>query len=409
MTLVVQKYGGTSMGDTDRIRRVASRIKMYYDQGHNLVVVVSAMGHTTDELVDKAAALNPNPKPREMDVLLSTGEQISIALLAMALDNIGVPAISYTGGQVRILTDQKYSKARIQDIDTAKLKESLNQRNVCIVAGFQGVDAENNITTLGRGGSDLTAVALAAALDAKECEIYTDVNGVYTTDPNKVATARKIDYICYEEMLELARLGAGVLLSRSVELASIYGVTLHVRSSFNNEPGTLVVTEQSLKDRSMEKVIVRGASLKSEDARVSVFEVPDRPGLAADLFNRLARSDVNVDMIVQSTGRDHKNTISFTVPLSQLKVTREISDAFLKETGGGDIEVEEDISTLSVVGIGMKSHSGVAGTMFEALAKADVNIEMISTSEIKITVVIKKVDGRKALDAVHAAFQLDKA
>ncbi|MBW7857732.1 MAG: aspartate kinase [Leptonema sp. (in: Bacteria)] len=409
MTLVVQKYGGTSMGDTDRIRRVASRIKMYYDQGHNLVVVVSAMGHTTDELVDKAAALNPNPKPREMDVLLSTGEQISIALLAMALDNIGVPAISYTGGQVRILTDKKYSKARIQDIDTAKLKESLNQRNVCIVAGFQGVDAENNITTLGRGGSDLTAVALAAALDAKECEIYTDVDGVYTTDPNKVPTARKIDYICYEEMLELARLGAGVLLSRSVELASIYGVTLHVRSSFNNEPGTLVVTEQSLKDRSMEKVIVRGVSLKSEDARVSVFEVPDRPGLAADLFNRLARSDVNVDMIVQSTGRDHKNTISFTVPLSQLKVTREISDAFLKEIGGGDIEVEEDISTLSVVGIGMKSHSGVAGTMFEALAKADVNIEMISTSEIKITVVIKKVDGRKALDAVHAAFQLDKA
>lgn len=404
MSLVVQKYGGTSVGDTDRIKRVANRIKMYYDQGHDLVIVVSAMGHTTDQLVDMAAALNPNPKPREMDVLLSTGEQVSIALLAMALDHIGVPAISFTGGQVRILTDKKHSKARIQDIDTTRLKQSLGDRKVCIVAGFQGVDEDENITTLGRGGSDLSAVALAAALEAKECEIYTDVDGVYTTDPNKVPSAKKIEHICYEEMLELARLGAGVLHSRSVEVASKYGVVIHVRSSFNNVEGTLVVPEDSI----MEKVAVRGVTLKSDDARISVLDIPDRPGLAADLFNRLARADINVDMIVQSTGKDGRNTISFTVPATSVGVTREVSDSFLKEMGGGTIDVQENIATLSAVGIGMKSHSGVAGAMFEALAKNNINIEMISTSEIKITVVINKEDGRKALEAVHEAFELGK-
>lgn len=404
MSLVVQKYGGTSVGDTDRIKRVANRIKMYYDQGHDLVIVVSAMGHTTDQLVDMAAALNPNPKPREMDVLLSTGEQVSIALLAMALDHIGVPAISFTGGQVRILTDKKHSKARIQDIDTTRLKQSLGERKVCIVAGFQGVDEDENITTLGRGGSDLSAVALAAALEAKECEIYTDVDGVYTTDPNKVPSAKKIERICYEEMLELARLGAGVLHSRSVEVASKYGVVIHVRSSFNNVEGTLVVPEDSI----MEKVAVRGVTLKSDDARISVLDIPDRPGLAADLFNRLARADINVDMIVQSTGKDGRNTISFTVPATSVGVTREVSDSFLKEMGGGTIDVQENIATLSAVGIGMKSHSGVAGAMFEALAKNNINIEMISTSEIKITVVINKEDGRKALEAVHEAFELGK-
>lgn len=404
MSLVVQKYGGTSVGDTDRIKRVANRIKMYYDQGHDLVIVVSAMGHTTDQLVDMAAALNPNPKPREMDVLLSTGEQVSIALLAMALDHIGVPAISFTGGQVRILTDKKHSKARIQDIDTTRLKQSLGERRVCIVAGFQGVDEDENITTLGRGGSDLSAVALAAALEAKECEIYTDVDGVYTTDPNKVPSAKKIERICYEEMLELARLGAGVLHSRSVEVASKYGVVIHVRSSFNNVEGTLVVPEDSI----MEKVAVRGVTLKSDDARISVLDIPDRPGLAADLFNRLARADINVDMIVQSTGKDGRNTISFTVPATSVGVTREVSDSFLKEMGGGTIDVQENIATLSAVGIGMKSHSGVAGAMFEALAKNNINIEMISTSEIKITVVINKEDGRKALEAVHEAFELGK-
>lgn len=404
MSLVVQKYGGTSVGDTDRIMRVANRIKRYYDQGHDLIIVVSAMGHTTDHLVDMARQVNPNPRPREMDVLLSTGEQVSIALLAMALEHVGVPAISFTGGQVRILTDRKHSMARIQDIDTARLKQNLGERRVCIVAGFQGVDEDENITTLGRGGSDLTAVALAAATKADECEIYTDVDGVYTTDPNKVGSARKIEKICYEEMLELARLGAGVLHSRSVEVASKYGVVIHVRSSLNNTEGTLVVPE----DQIMEKVAVRGVTLKSDDARISVLDIPDRPGLAADLFNRLARADVNVDMIVQSTGKDGRNTISFTVPESSVRVTREVAESFMKEQGGGNLEVEDNVASLSAVGVGMKSHSGVAGAMFEALAKNNINIEMISTSEIKITVVVKKEDGRKALEAVHEAFQLGK-
>ncbi|GIX41538.1 MAG: aspartokinase [Leptospiraceae bacterium] len=404
MSLIVQKYGGTSVGDTDRIKNVANRIKMYYDQGHDLVVVVSAMGHTTDQLIEMAKKINPHPKAREMDVLLSTGEQVSIALLAMALDYIGVPAISFTGAQVRILTDKKHSMARIQEIDTTRIIEQLKQKKVCIVAGFQGVDEDFNITTLGRGGSDLTAVALAAALNADECEIYTDVDGVYTTDPNKVQSAKKISIICYEEMLELARLGAGVLHSRSVEVASKYNVVIHVRSSFNNNPGTLVVPE----DKIMEKVLVRGVTLKTDEARISVMDIPDRPGLAADLFNRLARADINVDMIVQSTGKDQKNTISFTVPVDSIHITKEIVEAFIKEMGNGSYDIDENIAIVSAVGIGMKSHSGVAGKMFEALAKENINIEMISTSEIKISVVVKKDVGKKALEAIHNAFELDK-
>ncbi|MCS7204155.1 MAG: aspartate kinase [Leptospiraceae bacterium] len=404
MALIVQKYGGTSVGDVDRIKNVANRIKMYYDQGHDLVVVVSAMGHTTDELIEMAKKIHPYPKAREMDVLLSTGEQVSIALLAIALDYIGVPAISFTGAQVRILTDSKHSMARIQEIDTSRLWENLRQRRVCIVAGFQGVDEDFNITTLGRGGSDLTAVALAAALKADSCEIYTDVDGVYTTDPNKVPNARKLSRISYEEMLELARLGAGVLHSRSVEVASKYNVIIHVRSSFNNNPGTLVVPE----DQMMEKVVVRGVTLKTDEARVSVMDIPDRPGLAADLFNRIARADINVDMIVQSTGKDQKNTISFTVPVNSIHITKEIVESFIKEMGSGSYDIDENISIVSVVGIGMKSHSGVAARMFEAIAKRNINIEMISTSEIKISVVVKKDAGIQALQAVHDAFELDK-
>jgi aspartate kinase len=404
MGLIVQKYGGTSVGDTDKIKNVANRIKMYYDQGHDLVVVVSAMGHTTDQLIEMAKKIHPFPKAREMDVLLSTGEQVSIALLAMALDYIGVPAISFTGAQVRILTDKKHSMARIQEIDTTRIKEQLKQKKVCIVAGFQGVDEDFNITTLGRGGSDLTAVALAAALNANECEIYTDVDGVYTTDPNKVPNAKKIPIICYEEMLELARLGAGVLHSRSVEVASKYNVVIHVRSSFNNNPGTLVVPEEKI----MEKVLVRGVTLKTDEARISVMDIPDRPGLAANLFNKLARADINVDMIVQSTGKDQKNTISFTVPIDSIHITKEIVEAFIKEMGSGSFDIDENIAIVSAVGIGMKSHSGVAGKMFEALAKENINIEMISTSEIKISVVVKKDVGKKALQSIHDAFELGK-
>lgn len=404
MALIVQKYGGTSVGDTDRIKNVANRIKMYYDQGNELVVVVSAMGHTTDQLIEMANKIHPNPKSREMDVLLSTGEQVSIALLAMALDYIGVPAISFTGAQVRILTDKKHSMARIQEIDTSKILENLKQKKVCIVAGFQGVDEDFNITTLGRGGSDLTAVALAAALKADSCEIYTDVDGVYTTDPNKVASAKKIDKICYEEMLELARLGAGVLHSRSVEVASKYNVIIHVRSSFNNHPGTLVVPEEQI----MEKVLIRGVTLKTDEARISVMDIPDRPGLASNLFNKLAKADVNVDMIVQSTGKDQKNTISFTVPIQSITIAKQIVESFIKEMGDGTYDVDDNIAIVSAVGIGMRSHSGVAGKMFEALAKNNINIEMISTSEIKISVVIKKEYGKLALEEIHNAFELGK-
>ncbi len=404
MSLIVQKYGGTSVGDIDRIKNVANRIKMYYDQKHDLVIVVSAMGHTTDQLIEMAKKIHPNPKSREMDVLLSTGEQVSIALLAMALDYIGVPAISFTGAQVRILTDKKYSMARIQEIDTSKILENIKQKKVSIVAGFQGVDEDFNITTLGRGGSDLTAVALAAALKADICEIYTDVDGVYTTDPNKVPSAKKIEKISYEEMLELARLGAGVLHSRSVEVASKYNVIIHVRSSFNYNPGTLVVPE----DEIMEKVLIRGVTLKTDEARISVMDIPDRPGLASNLFNKLAKADVNVDMIVQSTGKDQKNTISFTVPLASLSVAKEIVESFIKEMGDGTYDVDDQIAIISAVGIGMRSHSGVAGKMFEALAKNNINIEMISTSEIKISVVIKKEYGQLALEEIHKAFDLGK-
>jgi len=400
--LIVQKYGGTSVGDTDRIKNVANRIKMFYNEGHDVVVVVSAMGHTTDELVAMADAINPNPSNREMDMLLSTGEQVSIALLAMALDAIEVPAISFTGGQVNILTDDTHSNARIVEIDARRLHEKLSEKKVCIVAGFQGVQKDGHITTLGRGGSDTSAVALAAALKADQCEIYTDVDGVYTTDPNKVPTARKIERISYEEMLELARLGAGVLHSRSVELASKNNVILHVRSSFNNSTGTLVVPE----DEIMEKVLVRGVSLKTDEARVSVIDIPDRPGLAAELFSLLAKANVNVDMIVQSTGKEAMNTISFTVPRSGIEITRQVAEVFLKEMNGGTIETNEEIAIVSAVGIGMKSHSGVASSMFSALANNNINIEMISTSEIKISVVVPKSQGNEALSAIHEAFGL---
>lgn len=405
--LIVQKFGGTSVGDTDRIKNVASRIKSYYEQGHRLIVVVSAMGHTTDELIDMAMKLNTNPPRREMDMLLSTGEQISIALLAMALEAVNVPAISFTGGQLQIMTDGRHSNARIKDLDTTRLEESFAQKKVCIVAGFQGVDEKNEIMTLGRGGSDTTAVALAVAVKADECEIYTDVDGVYTTDPNKVPKAKKLSHICYEEMLELASMGAGVLHNRSVELASKFGVTVHVRSSFNHNPGTLVVPEEKIMD--MEKVSVRGVSLKSDQARVSALDIPDRPGLAAGLFEKLAAASINVDMIVQSTGHDSKNTISFTVTSGDLVNARAILEKFISEIGGGRIAVEDSIAIVSAVGVGMKSHSGVAATMFQALARENINIEMISTSEIKISVVVHQDQARKALQAVHTAFGLDNA
>lgn len=402
--ILVQKFGGTSVGDPERIQRVANRIKSYYEKGYQLVVVVSAMGHTTDELVDLAGKISKNPPKREMDMLLSTGEQVSIALLAMALHEIQVPARSFTGGQVNIVTDGNFSNARIESIDTKRLTSHLEQGHVCIVAGFQGIDQDQNITTLGRGGSDTTAVALAAALKAKECEIYTDVDGVYTTDPNKVEGARKLKQISYDEMLELASLGAGVLHSRSVEFAKKYGVVIHVKSSFNYNEGTKVVSESEI----MEKITVTGVTLKTDDARMTVADIPDKPGIAAEIFQVLADKKINIDVIVQSTGKDRLNTISFTLPVASIGEAKKAVETLTAKWGAGTISTDENIAIVSAVGVGMKSHTGVAAGMFKALADNNINIEMISTSEIKISCVISKDRGKDALRLVHAVFGLDK-
>jgi aspartate kinase len=398
--IIVQKYGGTSVGDTDKIKRVAGRIKTYYDRGEDVVVVVSAMGHSTDELISLAEKVNPNPSRREMDMLLSTGEQVSISLLAMALEGIGVPAQSFTGSQVRIITDGNFSNAKIEMIDHSKILESLAQKKVVIVAGFQGIDKDSNITTLGRGGSDTSAVALAATLGAKECEIYTDVNGVYTADPNKVKTAKMHQRITYDEMLELASLGAGVLHSRSVELAKNYDVVIHVRSSFHLEPGTLVVSE----DKIMEQIKVSGVTIKSDEARVTITDVPDKPGVAANLFWDLANQDVIIDVIVQSSPSNGKNTISFTMPRKSIRNALPILENFKSTHNAASIDINEKIAIVSAVGVGMKSHTGIAAGMFKALADNNINIEMISTSEIKISCVISEDRSQDALKAVHDSF-----
>ncbi len=398
--IVVQKYGGTSVGTTDKIKNVANRIKSYHEKGHQVVVVVSAMGHTTDELLELAERVNPNPSRRELDMLLSTGEQVSISLLAMALEAISVPAQSFTGSQVKILTDGNFSNAKIQAIDDSKIRKALEEGKVVIVAGFQGIDTEENITTLGRGGSDTTAVALAAALKAKECEIYTDVDGVYTADPNKVPSAKMHERISYDEMLELASLGAGVLHSRSVELAKNYDVVIHVRSSFHMNPGTLVLSEEKL----LEQIRVSGVTIKKEEARITISDVPDKPGIAADLFGALAEEHIIVDVIVQSSPYDGKNTISFTIPRKSIKSANNILESFCQRHGTGPIEVNDKIAIVSAVGVGMKSHVGVAAKMFKALADQNINIEMITTSEIKISCVIPEEQAELALKAVHAAF-----
>lgn len=402
--IIVQKYGGTSVGDTDRIKIVAARIKSYHERGFHLVVVVSAMGKTTNSLVQLAAEISDNPSKREMDMLLSTGEQVSIALLAMALEQAGVPAVSFVASQINIRTDGNHSNARIEQIDDERLLQELSAGKVCIVAGFQGIDAKRNITTLGRGGSDTSAVALAAALKAKECEIFTDVDGIYTADPNKVLKAKKLQQISYDEMLELASLGAKVLHSRSVEFAKKYNVALQVRSSFNFTKGTMVVAEEKI----MEKLLVTGVSIKKEDTRISVVDVPDRPGVAAELFRLLAQKNINVDMIVQSSGKEERNTISFTVSQAEVQDAQEQVKMLMQEWGSGEMSVDDDIAIVSAVGVGMKSHSGVAADMFKSLADDGINIEMISTSEIKISCVVRKEEGEKALRAVHTIFGLDR-
>ena len=402
MSLIVQKYGGTSVGDVDRIKNVAQRVKETYDEGHQVVVVVSARSGVTNELIARAKALNPHPDEREMDMLLTVGEQETIALTAMALHAIGVPAVSRTGSQAGILTDPSHTRARITQISGGDLKAQLDAGKVIILAGFQGHSSDGQITTLGRGGSDLSAIAIAAALKADLCQIYTDVDGVYTADPRLVLDAKKLDEISYEEMLELASSGSKVMQNRAVEFAQKFDVVFEVRSSFNNNPGTIVKEEAA----SMEDVVVSGVALDKNQAKIVVSDLPDRPGTAAKLFQVLGAAGISVDMIVQNLGRDGKANMTFTVPREDVpRAEKAVTESFPDEAAGKLFEVS-DIAKVSVVGVGMRSHSGVAATLFEALAKGSVNIQLISTSEIKISVGIDPEQAEDAARLVHAAFGL---
>jgi len=400
MKLIVQKYGGTSVGTVERIKAVAARIKRYVENGYAVVVVVSAMGKTTDQLVDLAKQITKTPDKREMDMLLSTGEQVSIALLAMALHEIGINAISYTGSQVKVITDGNFSNARIQSIATDRIQKSLEESKVVIVAGFQGIDQEENITTLGRGGSDTSAVALATVLGTRDCEIYTDVDGVFTADPRIVPNTKKLKEISYEEMLELARLGAGVLHSRSVEFAKKYNIRLHVRSSFNDNEGTIVMPREEM----MEKFIISGVTSKDDEAKITIRDIPDRPGVASLLFGELGKQKVYVNMIVQSTGKDGKASISFTVLKNDLDKALKICESLKEKLGASGIDYKENIAIVSAVGVGMLSSWGVAGRMFDVLSKHNINIEMISTSEIGISCVIDAMYTELAIKAIHKEF-----
>jgi aspartate kinase len=405
MSRIVQKYGGTSVGDVERIRNVAERIKNACGDGHQVVVVLSARAGVTNELIARARSLCTEPSERELDQLLAIGEQESIALMAMALHGISVPAVSYTGAQAGIFTDRVHTKAKIKMINAKPVEKDLAEGRVVIVAGFQGIDEDGHITTLGRGGSDLTAIALAAAIKADRCEIYTDVDGVYTADPRVVKTARKLEEISYDEMLELASSGSKVMQSRSVEFAKKYGVTFEVRSSFNHNPGTIVKEEVSY----MEKVVVRGIAADKDQTKVIVSNVADKPGSAAKVFRALAGANVNVDMIVQNAASHGVANLTFTVPQSDTGRVAKVLKPVLAEIGGGQVAVHEKIAKLSVVGVGMKTHSGVAATLFQALADAGINIDLISTSEIKISVVVDLERIDEAVRAAHEAFALDKA
>ena len=403
MALIVQKYGGSSVADIDRISNVANRVAEYRRRGDQVVVVVSAMKGVTDNLIGMAKSFMPVPSEREMDVLLSTGEQTTIALLAIALQSMDIPAASLTGAQAGIVTDGVHSKAKILNITPEKIHELLNSGNVTIVAGFQGQTSKGHITTLGRGGSDLTAIALAAALEADLCQIFTDVDGVYTCDPRVVQSAKKLEDISYDEMLELASLGAKVMQSRSVEFAKKFGVVFEVRSSLNDNPGTIVKEET----KSMEDVVIRGVSLDKNQAKITLVGVPDKPGVASLIFQRLATSAINVDMIVQniSHGTETPATdLSFTIDKPDVAKALGVIDTMHKEVSFGNVLTDENIGKLSIVGVGMRSHSGVAAKMFEVLANAGVNIQMISTSEIKISVVIDLDQAEGATNEVHNSF-----
>jgi aspartate kinase len=401
--LIVQKYGGTSVGNVERIKAVAERVVQTKKQNNDVAVIVSAMSGETDKLIGLTNKLSSNPDGREMDLLLSSGERISAALTAIAINELGFKAMSFTGRQVGIVTDEAHTKARIERISGERVKRALENGIIPVIAGFQGVTETSDVTTLGRGGGDLTAVAIAAALKADLCEIYTDVDGVYTTDPDIVPDAKKLDKIAYEEMLELASLGAKVLQTRSVEFAKKYEVPVVVRSSFNNNPGTLVVKE----DEDMEKVVVSGIAYDKNQAKITAIAVHDRPGIAAKLFNAIADANIIVDMIVQNVSSDGKETdISFTVPRSDGRKALKITEEIVSELGAKRVDLREDIAKVSIVGVGMRTHSGVAAKMFETLAEHGINIMMISTSEIKISSVIDSKYTELTVRVLHDAFEL---
>jgi len=404
MSLIVQKYGGTSVGSTERIEAVAERVKRWRDQGHQVVVVVSAMSGETNRLIGLAKAITESPSPREFDVLVSTGEQVTIALLAMSLEKIGVPARSYTGGQVHIRTDSAFSKARIQEIDDARVRYDLEHGLVVVVAGFQGVDEDGNITTLGRGGSDTTAVAMAAALRADECQIYTDVDGVYTTDPRVEPRARRLDRITFEEMLEMASLGSKVLQIRSVEFAGKYKVPLRVLSSFEEGPGTLI----TLEEEGMEDARISGIAFSRDEAKLTIRGVPDQPGVAYRIVGPIGDANIEVDMIVQNISHDGTTDFTFTVHRNEFRKALEILRSTAATLGAREVEGDDKIVKLSLVGVGMRSHAGIASAMFKALADERINIQMISTSEIKVSVVVDEKYLELGVRALHAAFGLDK-
>lgn len=404
MALVVQKYGGTSVGTVEKIRNVARRVAKTYDDGNDVVVIVSAMAGETNKLVALANEVCEFPSEREYDVLVSTGEQVTIALLSMCLQSMGYKAKSYLGHQFPIRTDSAFSKARIEKIEDKKVREDLKNGSIIVVAGFQGIDKDGNVTTLGRGGSDTSAVAVAAALKADVCEIYTDVDGIYTTDPRMVPEASKMEKASYDEMLELASLGSKVLQIRSVEFAKKYGVVIHVRSSFNDNPGTLVMKE----DADMETVLVSGITYNKDEAKISVIRVPDKPGIAAQLFSPLSHANITVDMIIQNVSHEGYTDLTFTVPRTDFKKALKIVEESAVQIGAGGVNSDEDIAKVSIVGVGMRSHSGVASKMFQTLSQEGVNIQMISTSEIKVSCVIDAKYTELAVRVLHDVFGLAK-
>ncbi|MBI3793296.1 MAG: aspartate kinase [Nitrospinae bacterium] len=402
MGLIVQKYGGTSVGDVERIKNVAKKVAQYKAQGHGLVVVLSAMSGKTDELIKLAYQITDEPSERELDMLISTGERITIPLLAMALQSLGLKAVSLTGRQSGIFTDSMYTKARITKIAKENVQKYLHDDYIVVVAGFQGVDESSNVTTLGRGGSDTTAVALAVALSADKCEIYTDVDGVYTTDPNVVPQARRIERISYEEMLEMASLGAKVLQTRSVEFAAKYRMPVVVKSTFKDGPGTWVVEEEA----DMEKVAVSSVVYDKNQAKLTVVGVPDKPGIAAKIFNAIARAEINVDMIIQNVSVTALTDLSLTVPRAEAGKAMKLLESAANEIEAKSVMIDEEIGKVSIVGVGMRSHTGVAAKFFSLMADANINIEMISTSEIKVSCVIRKGDVDRAVRILHAGFHL---